>query len=155
MRQSTVLRASVLLPIRQCSPVPVEGRGCRVGVGQSSVFGSRKEGTVGMYEPADDATSDRRHIIPDHLYIAEYPDTIGRAFIDLAESLNAAKADRDWFNRRVADSIEQIRDAHAFTSAQRDGTIAPTSQEVAENHQRILAARGEIFDALQELLAIT
>ncbi len=108
-----------------------------------------------MDDSANNAAKDRRYYIPDQQYIEEHPDTIGRAFIDLAQSLNAAKADKDCFDRRVADSIEQIRDAHAFASAQRDGTLVPTAQEIAQNHQAILAARQEIFDALRDLITIT
>jgi len=104
-----------------------------------------------MNDWSDDAVADRRHTIPDQLYIAEYPDVIGQAFIDLAASIDAESTDKARFNRRVADSVQLIRDAQAFTAAQRDGILTPTSLEISRNQQQIVEARKEIFDAIQDL----
>ena len=108
-----------------------------------------------MDDLSDDAVAVRRHTIPDHLYIAEHPDTMGRAFIDLADSIAPNGAARAWFHRRVADSIQHIRDDQALAAAQRDGTVFPSSEEISGSHQQAARARKEIFDALQDLLVVS
>ncbi len=103
--------------------------------------------------PAD--APDRRHIIPDRQYIEEYANTISEAFLELAASVEADELDRIWFQTRVADSIEHIRNCRVFEVERSRGTINPSPQEVAQNQEILADSRKEIFAALQDLIHVT